>query len=72
VKPETRKVLDRLEKGDKTYTIQFTGDEENNINGISILLHTPGFSCRKKNIYFGLPKKTIDLLTEAKIDFNIL
>lgn len=70
---DAEKVLKRLRKQNKTYTIRISGDEENKVNSFAILMDSgQGFTSAEKETYYGITKKTIDLLKEAKIKFKIL
>lgn len=73
VNKKAKAVIKRLMEESRTYNIKVLGDEQNQVDAFSILMHgKDGFGSTKKKEYWGLTKTTIDLLNEAEIKFKVL
>lgn len=70
---EVIKRLTQIEEENRTCAIEICGDEQNKLDGFSIIMHNKeGFSSFGKNEYCGISKQTINLLDEAEIKYKIL
>ena len=65
-------VIKRLQEENRTYRIQISGTEKNKVNGFSVLMNSQAFGSLEKEIYCGITKKTMALLDEAEIKYEIL
>ncbi len=66
-------VIKRLQEANETFAIKILGDEQNKIDGFSIFINcNDDFGSSEKGVYWGITKKTIELLKEAEIKFKIL
>ena len=69
------KVIRKIQEKNRTYQIQLTGKEENEVNGFYILMISQSLGCFKgdkdESIYYGIKRETLDLLKEAGIKYKI-
>lgn len=70
---EVIKRLSKIEEENRSCSIKVLGDKENKLNGFSIIMYNKeGFNSFAKNEYSGINKKTIALLDEAEIKYEVL
>jgi len=70
---KAEKVIERLREENETFRVRILGDKQNEENAFAIFLHCKdGFGSTEKGTYWGISKKTIELLKEAEIKFKIL
>ena len=64
--------MKNLSDEERTYTVTFTGDREEQANGHYLIMSSGGYSSIKKNEFMGISKKTIRLIKKCSIPFKIL
>ena len=70
---KAEEVIRRLQEENEIFRIRIIGDRKNEENAFAIFLNCKdGFGSSEKSTYWGISKKTIELLKEAEIKFKIL
>ncbi len=69
---DVEKVIKRLQRehGHQTWTVTLLGDKKNKASGFYIMMLSQGFSSTKKDRFYGINRKTLQALLDAKIEFK--
>lgn len=69
---KAKAVIKRLREKNKTFNIKLLGDRENELDAFAIMVESNKQFSEDEGIYKGLTKKTIALLKEAEIKFEVV